>query len=107
MNALKATPGPWRVCPPTTEANLWAIEHGSPERVGDICYITLNPNEIEANATLIAAAPDLYEALAEMHRACLGEPVAGGDGCGTRAAGYPGMATLNKANAALAKALGQ
>ena len=57
------TKGPWCARPPVTETKLWAIEHGSPERVGDICYLTLNRDQIGANAHLIAAAPDLFEAL--------------------------------------------
>lgn len=41
------------------------------------------------------------EVLSDMHRACLGKPVGGSDGFGTRVLGHPNAATLNRANAIL------
>lgn len=63
-------------------------------------------DEAVANAHLIAAAPDLLEALTELHRACIGKPVGGADG-GTRLVGTPSAVTLNKALKAISKALGE
>jgi hypothetical protein len=72
------------------------VRHGSDDIAGDV----------DANAHLIAAAPCLYEALAELHGACLGTPVGGGDG-GTYVVGSPSAASLNKALAALSRARGE
>ena len=51
-------------------------------------------------------AQELYEALDELYRACFGPPVGAGDG-GTYVVGTPTSVTLNKANAALARARGE
>jgi hypothetical protein len=63
MNQIKHTPGPWRASAAgmvrTDDDNDYAVacvygEYGSPEIDGPV---------VEANATLIAAAPDMAEIL--------------------------------------------
>lgn len=62
MNESKFTPGPW-------ELNL-ADDHSYILRGGKTiaCVDTWMDDEQEANANLIAAAPDLLEALIELHK---------------------------------------
>ena len=67
MNETKFTPGPW-----TTQGwgALWAYIPVNDARHNLVCSMYPDPahdysrNEVLANAHLIAAAPDLYEALA-------------------------------------------
>jgi len=59
----KSTPGPWFVAPSGTtvhDKRVWFDEHGA--RCGDTPNICIDA-ETPANARLIAAAPDLLEAL--------------------------------------------
>jgi len=72
MSVPQFTPGPWVALPPE-EGSLYARIRGT--RLGGKFKIanalmaadqTLEENEAIANARLIAAAPDLYEALALM-----------------------------------------
>jgi len=56
MNANKHTPGPWSVGAPTGLVNQISIQPC-------IGVVYGAGNEIKANAALIAAAPDLLEAL--------------------------------------------
>src|SRR5690625_1372419 len=69
----KWTPGPWRA---NRNSSFWEIEpesrdrgiNGIPYTVGDVCSTDPgrpDDGKQEANAHLIAAAPDLYEALEE------------------------------------------
>ena len=66
----KHTPGPWsRNIKPATKYNT--IFAG---RNTHVCHLTvtgLTPDEIEANCDLIAAAPDLLEALKDIFKANL------------------------------------
>ena len=92
----KFTPGPWGY--EYLEAFhwiFWADNDGDPFVVG---YLddTGRPAEDEANAALIAAAPDMYEALEELQRVY----VSGNFDTEFQPA-------LNKARAALAKARGE
>ena len=104
----KHTPGPWTV---TADGAGWYIEC-SPERGHSVAYIRAeigeedpdtSDNEKEANARLIAAAPELLEALskfvefAELH----GEVVFAGGGMTVIDAMN---ACTTKARAAIAKA---
>ncbi len=59
------TPGPWRVFP------LYVLEDGrfSVEVRTDVHYAPVK--DIEANARLIAAAPELLAALTDLHRAAV------------------------------------
>ena len=68
---MQHTPGPWKAI--LEGEGIWKrwaplVVKGMPEG-RDLCIartvylVELNPREVEANAFLIAAAPDLYEAL--------------------------------------------
>ena len=73
MNKQAHTPGPWHVIRDTTNGGDWPegcelciddVEGGNSER--DYCLASVvhgDPDELEANAALIAAAPLMYEAL--------------------------------------------
>lgn len=58
----KHTAGPWKAILSDLVPKFWAIESES----GDVGYLTLQPYQIEANARLIAAAPDLLAALLDL-----------------------------------------
>lgn len=91
------TPGPWHVGP-HYKSDVES-QHG---RICD-CGITRGPNG-EANARLIAAAPDLLEALKEMvewHGGVHGEDCPEDDTCDCIGAGIN-----ERVNAAIAKAEG-
>lgn len=90
----KHTPGPWRVEPDSSHFDsLTTIANGS-ARVAEAAGRTLA--ECEANAHLIAAAPDLLEALKKLQLQALQSP----DLLRTEW----GMQALDAARAALAKA---
>jgi hypothetical protein len=58
------TPGPWTAHVPNSAENLPFVltsDGGDPLQPETLS----EPNQVEANARLIAAAPELYEALAE------------------------------------------
>jgi hypothetical protein len=67
MSQLKATPGPWKrvlnkfgesvLVQPATDRTLFLLDDGE--------TTDWDADETEANARLIAAAPELYEALQE------------------------------------------
>ena len=59
MNKVNHTPGPWKVIPPSAEYPSRAMVCGS----GANIYNAPLTNETEANASLIAAAPEMYKAL--------------------------------------------
>ena len=97
--SAKHTPGPWKAhriekgpgLPYTPVAAKTLLAKVYSEAFGDF-------EQSEANARLIAAAPDLLEALRALHSACVkdGWPVYGA---------HP--AAMNAALAAIAKATGQ
>lgn len=100
------TPGPWEIDPDYRPGMSWNrhIVDGSGE--GRICFMS-NPGELgnhrecEANARLIAAAPDLLEAL---------EVIAGGDVdvSGTAIIVGTGASTvMRQVRTAIAKARGE
>lgn len=100
---MKHTPGPWQavkngVCQSAVQASngTW-ITHDAGEE--------LSCNEAEANARLIAAAPELLEALQAMLNADLyadGEGIWRFDSSDTE----DGQSAVSKASAAIAKATG-
>lgn len=77
MNATKFTPGPWAIDPATRPAEVCTI-YGLPESETDgqgfayvrgaLGYWEAEEEENMANAHLIAAAPELYEALVEAEK---------------------------------------
>lgn len=66
---VRFTPGPWQAArsDPAEEADVWWICTGYGNHHTEIATVPggCNPHH-EANAALIAAAPDLYEALREL-----------------------------------------
>ena len=66
MSETKFTPGPWTATsyPDSLEASVLAPICGT-EAIGEIAWIGENnfKTQAEANAHLIAAAPEMYEAL--------------------------------------------
>ena len=110
MSEVKFTPGPWCVFEDIrTDKNPYGrdseeyiagfnIESGNYEVVG--CDGISGGSDIErANAHLIAAAPELYEALEEMS-SCLSDIISGNDWGAVEE-------YLDDARAALAKARGE
>lgn len=95
----KHTPGPWRAIAQTNAA--WEI--AGPERKGYaeglVCRVTLN----EANARLIAASPDLLEALEMLWREYKALADSGDAGFWSAEDTPEGMVAL----AAIAKATGE
>ena len=60
MSVYDHTPGPWNYHRPTmAQPSAWI--YGQDER--PVCELNDNRNEYEANARLIAAAPEMYELL--------------------------------------------
>ena len=59
MTQSKHTPAPWHASKSGGTPNFWAISFDA----GDIAFLTLQEENLEANAHLIAAAPELLEAL--------------------------------------------
>lgn len=80
------TPAPWFTEVEGNRAMSWVFANGVP-----ICYDIYN----EANANLIAAAPDMYEALKEMIDVCNRDPFIAQD---ITIALIKAKAVLNKAN---------
>lgn len=73
----KHTPGPWKA---VRNSSYWEIEpanagqDGIPFNVGDVCASAPGDPDSglqEANARLIAAAPELLGALQDLHRECV------------------------------------
>lgn len=90
----KHTPGPWTVCEKDNDERL-SIEAESPQF---ICFV--DPCiQRDANANLIAAAPDLFDALAECIDAL--------EFIENRTSTQYNPPTLDNARAALAKAKGE
>lgn len=101
----KHTPGPWKVRQRRTKPpHDYEIEDSCPEGHG-LVYVRMHNGEQEANARLIAAAPELFEAArgvdvlyAELHAAM--------PAIVNRPAGDIVMEAVRKARAAIAKATG-
>ena len=98
---VKHTPGPWAV---DSDGAGWYIE-ATPERGHSLAFIAspefqeepdTSASEAEANASLIAAAPDLLEALNEMTRLALG-PTGGCSAAEKRNAIEASIAAIAKA----------
>lgn len=60
------TPGPWQAAPTVADDKEWAIMAFDPIDHGGHAVFVAQEVESEADATLIAAAPDLAEALAAL-----------------------------------------
>lgn len=94
MSELKATPGPWFV----EDFDVHALVDGRSRLVAEVSAPgkATTPHTLPANARLIAAAPEMYEAL----RALVG-----------MLSGFPDVGdvptTIDSALAALAKARGE
>jgi hypothetical protein len=101
MTAPQFTPGPWHVVGRAEEYNLavCAPRPGNEDRLDSV----LGDEHAEANARLIAAAPELYEALEALRS--YGCPVCQGD-CGSANPPVVSCPT-QQASAALAKARGE
>jgi hypothetical protein len=99
----QATPGPWSTGPAhvvrqqTTDEQGRRVTRFVAEAVLSAPFVE---GEREANANLIAAAPDMFEALVELHKDCLGfvkgPPTKG-----------RGKVLFDKVEAALARARGE
>jgi len=90
----KHTPGPWRV--KDVQPDAWTRQVWTDESHGSVMIATTGGIDKEANAALIAAAPDMYEAL-EAVRAIIPQ----------HNAGTPWARAADKIHAALAKAEGR
>jgi len=80
MTETKHTPGPWSVIPPDENSKSWFVgrdrlgasigtvpEHFKDDRTFYVCCFRYFPiDDAEANANLIAAAPDMYEVLEDL-----------------------------------------
>jgi hypothetical protein len=96
------TPGPWTVEGPLRPGRTYRISspRGLVTYVGDPVTFTSD----RANASLIAAAPDLAEALEELHRECIAAAEREGT---TWPLSGPARDLDNKCRAALRKARGE
>lgn len=105
MSAPAFTPGPWRIAKRGEDEAFYVVERDEPNEPSRHAYRVahvLDYNELQqnaANACLIAAAPDLVEALDEMLREF------GVDGHGAEFEDGECM-VVDRARAALAKAQG-
>ena len=97
MSDAKWTPGPWETSQSLGDAYIWAEteENGVFEHVAVVLRCD-EPGMQDANAHLIAAAPDLYEALEEI-----------ADYVGDEVSFILGPPVVSAARAALAKARGE
>lgn len=73
MSAPQHTPGPWKIYPPRNAASHMPqigspMSDGTPYIVAQVCG-GLGKHGRENNALLVAAAPELYEALRALYRA--------------------------------------
>ena len=72
-NNAAHTPGPWRATEGASGPDFFHIEQYNErfERVEDVAFLSLKPSNgsLKGNACLIAAAPELLEALREGRRA--------------------------------------
>lgn len=63
MSGVKHTPGPLAIFPEPDRQWLWVMDELGTRRVARVVLYDGMEDEMEANARLIAAAPDLLEAL--------------------------------------------
>lgn len=89
----KHTPGPWNYSGPCEMTGRYSIYHNGP--LAYCADTTVTPGDGEANARLIATAPDLLVALRELVADNMGHP---------KGVTVP---QLDKARAAIAKATGE
>lgn len=94
MTISKHTPGPWMACNAGTLWDYFVWSDAADKSVCNIDYSEQSAAEVEANARLIAAAPELLAALQALAEVALYR-----DGDCT--------AQLTTARAAIAKATGQ
>lgn len=94
MKEFKGTKGKWLAEESPVTKGFWSVGSGDT----DITYLTLNPDEVEANAKLIASAPELLEALILARAVILSKRDM--DGLSPK-----GSEILNKINSAINKAL--
>jgi hypothetical protein len=87
MNELKHTPGPW-VTDDKQSGDVFRYVMPEDGSVLPICRLDVDRFETEANARLIAAAPELLEALKEIVR---------NDPWGSSSAGMIARAAITKA----------
>lgn len=72
MNTHQHTPGPWKVETPENNSLYWRIrgsQIGTRFKIANVLYAAETPherNQAEANARLIAAAPELLRDLIEL-----------------------------------------
>lgn len=77
MSGEKWTPGPWTSASGPSSIVGWPVVANTGRAIASVMYLNIKPNadtterkafnsESRANARLIAAAPELYEALAQM-----------------------------------------
>lgn len=110
MSNKNWTPGPWEICntadifTPLGATNAEGIEAVSTDgwHIADCDMGSMTLDEVRANAHLIAAAPDLYDALAEA--------LADYDNWAAHEDNYPHehlVVWAEKARAAIAKARGE
>lgn len=107
---VKYVPGPWRVsgCRRSTSQGTddYFVEHGDTETYSPtIAEIKSDGGRlpVEANARLISAAPELYEAMQGLFKHCAMIHKHWGDECNARQAD----AAIARAQAVLAKAEGR
>lgn len=72
MNKPKYSPGPWRIRPLSNE--IVGLDNGNCD-VPRAKFYGGNSDEIDANGNLIAAAPDLLEALERLYAVQNGPPL--------------------------------
>ena len=74
MEKFKGTPGPWLISKETRGSLIYNYETGvlvaDCDQRGTIGFNTAMPTANDANAKLIAAAPDLLDALQEIQKMC-------------------------------------
>ncbi len=110
----KHTPGPWRIGGLVRQIMEDRKGRGAKTEGFDRVVAVMPPwhednsTELEANAHLIAAAPELLEALAALTKMCGAVQVFEQGDASVRGVKWAGdfMATLEKAQAAIAKAEG-
>jgi len=109
MKEAKHTPGPWLYREDKGGGYEVFPYNGGPPEIGEwaeICTISEYNKDPEADARLIAAAPDLLEALEAVTSSCTSSDVPMSEGQ-TRIVTAPSRDSLVKARAAIAKAKGR
>lgn len=95
MSTSKHTPGPWKYW------NGIILDHnGDMDEGKQVCIVSKYGEEHDANARLIAAAPEMLEALQNLYLHCAMIHTHWGDGCNQKesdAAIKAGKLAINKA----------